>query len=431
MELIKNYKSKTLNLINPAVNNSTKDDIVLRVEHLSKKFCCNLKRSMFYGTIDIMRSMIGIRYDTSKLRKDEFWALDDVSFELRKGETLGIIGENGSGKTTLLRLITGIFPPDKGRIVCKGRVGSLIAVGAGFHPHMTGRENIYLNGTILGMTRKEIDAKFDEIVDFADIGDFIDAPVNTYSSGMRVRLGFAIAVNTNPDILLIDEILAVGDTAFKGKCYNIMREIQKNGKTIIFVSHNEQNMLDICKRAILLDHGKLVYEGDTQEVYKKYDELISNKIMNQIEYEKKLDLYNVKNPIDMKLRFEDSDGREINSISQNTPFYINLFVDSDYELKHIKCTISIRCKEGNKLIHLRNDKDSSIEFIQLRKGRNILKILIKQLPLISGSYIMSITIINRNIKMPFMNTIHKTFSVNGIRNTDSCIKIDTEWFVIC
>ena len=171
--------------------------IVLRVENLCKKFCPTLKHSMYYGAIDTVRSMLGVAYATDQLRKNEFWALDDICFELRKGEALGIIGANGSGKSTLLRLITGIFPPDKGRIAFKGRIGALIAVGAGFHPYMTGRENIYLNGTILGMTRREIDAKLDAIIDFADIGDFLEAPISTYSSGMRVRLGFAIAVTAS------------------------------------------------------------------------------------------------------------------------------------------------------------------------------------------------------------------------------------------
>lgn len=241
------------------------DDVVLRVENLSKKFCRTLKRSIIYGTLDIARSMLGLQCKTWELRKDEFWALDDISFDLHKGETLGIIGVNGSGKSTLLRLITGIFPPDKGKIYHKGRVGALIAVGAGFHPHMTGRENIYLNGTILGMTRKEIDAKLDEIIDFADIGDFLEAPVNTYSSGMRVRLGFSIAVHCEPDILLVDEVLSVGDLAFRNKSLRKMNEHRKKANAIIFISHNLDQIRVLCDRVIILDYGKLVFDGDTDE----------------------------------------------------------------------------------------------------------------------------------------------------------------------
>jgi lipopolysaccharide transport system ATP-binding protein len=190
-------------------------DTLIKVEGLHKKFCQSLKRSMFYGTIDATKSMLGLPIKNADLRKKEFWALQDINFELKQGEKVGVLGANGSGKSTLLRLLNGVFPPDVGKITLNGRIGALIAVGAGFHPHMTGRENIYLNGTILGMTRKEIEKKFNEIVDFAEIGDFIDSPVATYSSGMTVRLGFSIAVHGKVEIMLVDEILAVGDLAFQ------------------------------------------------------------------------------------------------------------------------------------------------------------------------------------------------------------------------
>jgi lipopolysaccharide transport system ATP-binding protein len=201
-------------------------DAAIRMKEF-QKVLSELETKFLYGTHDVFRNMFSIPNDTGKLRKSEFWALDDVSFELKKGETLGIMGVNGSGKSTLLRLLSGIFPPDKGRISVYGKIGSLIAVGAGFHPHMTGRENIYLNGTILGITRNEIRKKFDSIVDFAEIGDFLEAPLSTYSSGMRVRLGFAIALHCDPDILLIDEILSVGDLVFGTRVFAIWRNFGK------------------------------------------------------------------------------------------------------------------------------------------------------------------------------------------------------------
>ena len=224
----------------PATNNQqyTNNDVVVSVKNVSKKFCRNLRRSMAYGILDLSKNLMGLKPDTSTLNRDEFWALDDVSFELRRGETLGIIGINGSGKSTLLRLLSGIFPPDKGEIAVKGRIGSLIAVGAGFHPHMTGRENVFLNGAILGMSRKEIEKKYDSIVGFAEIGDFLEAPVSTYSSGMRVRLGFAIAVHCEPDILLIDEVLSVGDLSFRNKSLRHMANFRAKAKALIFISHN-------------------------------------------------------------------------------------------------------------------------------------------------------------------------------------------------
>jgi lipopolysaccharide transport system ATP-binding protein len=233
---------------------SQNNDLLVSVEHVSKKFCRNLRRSMAYGLLDLSKSLFSIHYESTKLRKDEFWAIQDISFQLNRGEVLGLVGPNGSGKTTLLRLLAGIFPPDKGQITVKGRVGALIALGAGFHPHLTGRENIFLNGTILGLGRKELLRRFDAIVDFAEIEDFIDAPVSTYSSGMRVRLGFAIASQLEPDILIVDEVLAVGDIGFKSKCYNAITRISKNA-AVIFVSHHMPQIARVSSKLIVLNKG--------------------------------------------------------------------------------------------------------------------------------------------------------------------------------
>jgi ABC-type polysaccharide/polyol phosphate transport system ATPase subunit len=248
-------------------------DTLIKVEGLHKKFCQSLKRSMLYGTIDAAKSIIGFPIENVDLRKKEFWALQDINFELKRGETLGLIGQNGSGKTTLLRLINGIFPPDKGRITINGRIGALIAVGAGFHPYMTGRENIFLNGTILGMTKPEIRRKLDEIVDFAEIGDFIDSPVATYSSGMTIRLGFSIAIHCEPDILLIDEILAVGDYAFHMKCYNKLQNIIADC-SIVFVSHDELAVRSVCKEVAIFKKGQLLQLGPTDDMLISYRSMV-------------------------------------------------------------------------------------------------------------------------------------------------------------
>lgn len=252
------------------------DDTAIKVEHVSKKYCKNLKRSMLYGVNDIGRNTLGLSSHPATLRKDEFWAVDDVSFEVKKGETLGIIGPNGSGKTTLLKMLNGIFWPDKGRITVKGKVGALIAVGAGFHPLLTGRENVYINAAILGMTKKEVDEKFDDIIEFADIGDFIDAPVKFYSSGMFVRLGFAVAVHCEPDILLVDEVLAVGDIEFRAKCYKKIDEI-KDKTTIVIVSHMPETLSRLCNEAFLLDRGRKIMRGSLAEVQEYY---MSNLLKN-------------------------------------------------------------------------------------------------------------------------------------------------------
>lgn len=235
-------------------------EMVLSVKHVSKKFCKKLRRSMAYGIADLTRNLFGIRPASTGLRKEEFWALNDIDFALRRGDVLGLIGVNGSGKTTLLRLLSGIFPPDRGEIIIRGRVGALIALGAGFHPYFTGRENIYLNGAILGISRDEIDAHFDKIVTFSEIGDFIDAPVATYSSGMRVRLGFSVAIAMKPDLLLIDEVLAVGDLSFKIKCLNAISDLLGTA-AVIFVSHSMQLIARISTRIMVLHGGSISHHG--------------------------------------------------------------------------------------------------------------------------------------------------------------------------
>ncbi|MBD3308784.1 ATP-binding cassette domain-containing protein [candidate division KSB3 bacterium] len=252
------------------------DDVAIRVEHVSKKYCKSLKRSMLYGIQDIGRNMLGCSSYPEQLRKDEFWAIDDVSFEVKKGEALGIIGRNGSGKTTLLKMLNGIFWPDKGKITVKGRVGALIQVGAGFHPLLTGRENIYINAAILGMTKEKVDAQFDAIVEFADIGDFLDAPVKHYSSGMFVRLGFAVAIFCKPEILLIDEVLAVGDVGFKIKSLNKIKDVMQQC-AVVFVSHQMQLVAAICTKTLVLERGQVkLYSNTPAEGIEYYAELFES-----------------------------------------------------------------------------------------------------------------------------------------------------------
>ncbi|MDA1055786.1 MAG: ABC transporter ATP-binding protein [Planctomycetota bacterium] len=236
---------------------------------------------MGYGLRDLARNLVGAKQDHNQLRADEFWALSDISFDLHKGESLGIIGLNGSGKSTLLRILNGIFPPDDGEVVSRGRIGGLIALGAGMHPHMTGRENIYLNGTILGMTRAEIDAKMEGIIQFAEIGDFLEAPLATYSSGMRVRLGFAVAIHGEPDILLIDEVLAVGDYAFVNKSLRYLHAYRQRAKALLYISHNLEQVRNLCERVIVLDGGRVAFVGGGDEGVAFYQDMSTTRRANQ------------------------------------------------------------------------------------------------------------------------------------------------------
>ena len=243
------------------------EDLILKVSGLGKDY--------ILGTVtgETLKDAIRRRKkdDGQKLHNESFTALDDVSVEVKKGETLGIIGANGAGKSTLLKLISRITTPTRGEIFIDGKVASLLEVGTGFHPELTGRENIYLNGSILGMSRKEIDSKLNSIIEFSECEQFIDTPVKRYSSGMYVKLAFSVSAHLDADILIMDEVLAVGDVKFQHKCLDKMREIAaQEQRTILYVSHNMESVRRLCKRCIILDHGKIVYDGDTDEACKRY-----------------------------------------------------------------------------------------------------------------------------------------------------------------
>ena len=275
-------------------------DIAIRVEGLSKKYRIGLKEQRhetFVGAVtDWIRQPIRNFRNLRKLTRfddgdeeDVIWALRDVSFEVKRGEVVGIIGRNGAGKSTLLKILARITEPTSGRAFVNGRVGSLLEVGTGMHPELTGRENIYLSGTILGMTKAEIDKKFEEIVEFAELGKFIDTPVKRYSSGMKVRLGFAIAAHLEPEILLVDEVLAVGDAAFQKKCLGKMGDVARAGRTVLFVSHNMAAIQSICDKAMVIQNGNLIYIDDSNKAINYYMNILdsvnhtinSNKLYNK------------------------------------------------------------------------------------------------------------------------------------------------------
>lgn len=236
------------------------------VEHVSKKFRLYHERNQSLKSA-VMRGRRSVHED--------FWALQDVSFDVPDGSTFGLIGSNGSGKSTLLKCLAKIYTPEQGRIVSRGKVAALLEVGSGFHPELTGRENIFLNGSILGMSRKQITAKFDEIVDFSGVAEFIDQPVKNYSSGMYVRLGFSVAINVDPDILVVDEVLAVGDAEFQEKCLNKFSEFREMGKTVILVSHDMRSVTTMCDHVAWISHGAVVEVGEAAPTIKSYLDSLS------------------------------------------------------------------------------------------------------------------------------------------------------------
>jgi lipopolysaccharide transport system ATP-binding protein len=245
-------------------------DVSLRMAHIYKKF----RRGESYDSLrDLIPALTGKLFRTQELSmrdKREFWALEDVSFEVHRGEAFGIVGHNGAGKSTLLKLLSRIMKPTSGTFEVVGRLSALIEVTAGFHPDLTGRENIFLNGAILGMGRREIEAKFDEIVEFSGLSEFIDTPVKRYSSGMNARLGFSVASHVNPEVLIVDEVLSVGDNVFQQACMERMHSVIEAGATVVFVSHNLKALSELCQRALLLEHGKVVTIGRTDEVLRHY-----------------------------------------------------------------------------------------------------------------------------------------------------------------
>lgn len=254
---------------------SEESDVLVRVDKVGKRFCRDLKKSLWYGMKDVASELLptknsNIQKSGDSLRDDEFWANKDISFELRRGECLGLIGHNGAGKTTLLKMLNALIKPDEGTIEMRGRVGALIALGAGFNPILTGRENVYIAGSVLGLSKKEIDAKYDEIVEFAETEEFMGTPTQNYSSGMQVRLGFAVASSLEPDILIIDEVVAVGDVGFRTKCYNKINQLREKA-AVIFVSHNMSQVARLCGKSILLKQGKVSYLGETSRAIDEYN----------------------------------------------------------------------------------------------------------------------------------------------------------------
>src|ERR1700734_2770989 len=236
-------------------------DVALRMEHVYKKF---RKGETFNSLRDLIPALTGSMFrqqELSEKDKREFWALRDISFEVHRGEALGIVGNNGAGKSTILKILSRIMKPTKGNLVVNGRLSALIEVSAGFHHDLTGRENIFLNGTILGMTNREIESKLDQIIAFSGLEEFIDTPVKRYSSGMYARLGFSVAAHVDPEILIVDEVLSVGDSVFQQKCIERMKEVIHSGAAVLFVSHNLKTVAEFCQRTLLVEKGRAVITG--------------------------------------------------------------------------------------------------------------------------------------------------------------------------
>ncbi|GAP10767.1 ABC-type polysaccharide/polyol phosphate transport system, ATPase component [Bellilinea caldifistulae] len=325
---------------------------IIRIDKVSKKFCRSMRRSLYYGLLDMGSELIGRERNYLNLRKDEFWAVKDISFEVQPGETVGLIGHNGAGKTSLLRMLGGLILPDTGKININGRVQALIALGAGFNPVLTGRENIYINASLMGFSKKEINKRFDEIVSFSGLSEFLDMPVQSYSSGMVVRLGFSVAAFLEPDVLLIDEVLSVGDLAFRTKCQVRIQELKNKGVSIIIVSHNLHTISHLCPRSIALEKGKVIYDGDTEsaidiyrlsllKTYEQYNDFIRGgtgeitiqelEILN--ENEEKQTIFDVGDKVKIRLYYHT------NTLVKNPVFNVVIHILNSHQVTGIRTDV--------------------------------------------------------------------------------------------
>jgi lipopolysaccharide transport system ATP-binding protein len=375
------------------VHDPTQSDVVLSVQQTSKKFCRSLKRSLLYGIQDIGSELTGLRRESHQLRPGEFWALRDVSFELRRGEALGLVGKNGSGKSTLLRIIAGLIRPDTGIVTVRGRVAPLIALGAGFNPILTGRENIYANMSILGLSKREIDGRFEEVLDFAEIGEAIDAPVQSYSSGMTARLGFATAIHTEPDILLIDEVLAVGDSRFRGKCFQKLHHLQKEGTSLILVSHDAHSILTACRSAIYLKPGEFGGYDDASTIISKYERdlfLNHNDILTP-----SLPQLRQRDVVGLEIQsifFRDSEGNVITTPTSGEMTYLCLTCSAIESIEDIRISFHIKSLgEGGDTVLLINNNNDKCP-IRIFPGKTEVQIEMPYLGLKLGMYSMDIYI---------------------------------------
>jgi len=327
----------------------------------------------------------------------DLWALNQVSFEVRPGEVVGIIGRNGAGKSTLLKILSRITEPTKGRAEIYGRVGSLLEIGAGFHPELSGRENIYLNGSILGMTRREIESKFDEIVAFAELERFIDTPVKRYSSGMYVRLAFAVAAHLEPEILLVDEVLAVGDAAFQKKCLGKMSGVAKHGRTILFVSHNTAALLNLCDRGILLEKGSLVEDGEIEPVIQKYLKgLRTTTPWDLSGYSDRQGRGRVRFT---RVRFEDESGAAIEHGVSGEPLVVALDYESSDNRPLRNCRASVVFFDGLGQALFNCVSELVIQDPLTLPPSGTIRLVIPRLPLSQNQYVLTLFLeVNREIE---------------------------------
>lgn len=348
--------------------------------------------------------------------KQEFWALNDISFDIHPGEKWGIIGENGAGKTTLLKLIARITPPTKGSILSRGRVASLLEVGTGFHPELTGRENIFLNGTILGLSRREIQDKFDQIVDFSEIEKFLDMPVKHYSTGMWARLAFSVAAHINPEILLIDEILSVGDASFQNKSLGKMKEVSKHGRTVLFVSHNMAAVRKLCTKCVWISKGEIKMIGCPDEVINAYRMLNESNKKGFTESEDFINRSGSQEAYLQRIELKNQHDEITGVYAIGDDLNIHLFIKPSMSLKKLKIVISIFESNGDCICTM-YDNDSGFSLLNIT-GPCHVSLKLSDLRFYPGMYNITVELLSEIFNYQYDNydTIESCITFNMINN---------------
>ena len=372
-------------------NSSTLADPIIQVKHLSKRYQIGMDRT--YKTFcesvtDTIKSPLK-RLKSFSRQEETFWALKDINFEVYPGEVVGIIGRNGAGKSTLLKILSRITHPTEGEVILRGRVGSLLEVGTGFHPELTGRENVYFNGAILGMKKQELEDKFDKIVKFAEIEQFLDTPVKRYSSGMYVRLAFAVAAHMDPEILLVDEVLAVGDVAFREKCFTNMKKLSDSGIPILLVSHQLPQISQFCRRIIWIDEGKIKEDGETKEVIEHYinycTSISSSEIRNKEEKREKSNIAYLDYVRTLSVAGKPKTEFEMGE---------DIIVEAGYKIKEqIKRPVfgfSFFASDGIKIAMTNTMFDHKVPDLLSKDG--VLRLRIKRPPFLTGNYSITVGI---------------------------------------
>ena len=371
-------------------------ETMIRIDHVSKQY----RLGQIGGTTlrdELQRLSARLHHREDPTRRigareykagETFLALDDVSFDVKPGERVGIIGRNGAGKSTLLKLISRVTAPTSGMIGLNGRVASMLEVGTGFHGELTGRENIYMNGAILGMSRREIDKKIEDIIEFSECRQFIDTPVKRYSSGMYVKLAFSVAAHLDSEIMIMDEVLAVGDMAFQKKCLEKMSDVSKSqGRTILYVSHNMNTIRQLCSRCVMLDHGKLVFQGDVEETINHYINLGSASYAREISLADATRLGGISRTI----LFTKADmGRDLNVYSADESLHIAFTVDATNDYKDIRLMMILFYQDDTRIGKTESD------FFSVRKGTNEIEISVPLEGLADGTYHYEISILQRS-----------------------------------